>query len=71
MYWTSYLSNEWMNEGLKAHQHIRLFSAINCCFFFVKWLFAIVEEQWQSMWKKKKRKRKSRAFISKDDQGIF
>ena len=58
-----------MNEGLKAHQHIRLFSAIK--FFFVKWLFAIVEEQWQSMWKEKKRKKKTRAFISKEDQGIF
>ena len=36
--------NEWMNEGLKAHQHTRLFSAIKFV-FFVKWLFAIVEEQ--------------------------
>ena len=59
--------NEWMNEGLKAHQHIRTIKKNS----FVKWSFAIVEEQWQSMKLKKKRKKKSRAFKSIENQGIF
>ena len=45
------------------------FSAIK--FFFVKWSFAIVEEQRQSIRKKKRWKRKRRAHKFKEDQGIF
>ena len=44
-----------MSEGLKAHLHIRPFSAL---VFSVKWSFAIVEEQRQSMWKKKEAEKK-------------
>ena len=62
----------WMNKGLKAHRRTRPFSAIT---FFHK---VVLCHCWRTMikhimslWKKKKRKWKSRAFKSKEDQGIF
>ena len=68
----SNVQNEWMNKCLKAHRHTRPFSVIKLFKEVVLChCWRTMAKHINSIWKKKKWPRKSVAFKSKEDQGIF